>query len=582
MTNILIHELPEQTQVLVTRLRAVLRDVPGGPASALLTRATIDQAENEPRMVLTGQYSSGKSSLIKALTDGAVQPDIDADIATGEVTEYEWDGAVVLVDTPGVQSGLRSHDELAMDAIGNADFILFVVTVNLFDDASRDFLRRLANGLQMHGQMIVVITQTSKRSAADGVREQAVQDALGTVTYRLPIVEVDSVDYMRGLEGGKNADAFKQRSRIDDLRATINRISAERGNLARLRQPLHLVRQLCDEAQALFAQDNTSRAALALLASQARAISQRRFMLDQSFARIDAEFKRDCLVDVVGFVDTASMLPDDEGQGRTVLEAAEARLIESLERHATEFAERINQLADSEFDTLSEELLEIGESNRLDLLLRPSGAVSLDAPDRVRADTSATSSQAARAAIAVDWQKIGDLIKRGQGWWGAGEGLQQASGSLGHTLVKDVGHTFGYKFKPWQALKIADKIGKAAKVGGFVISAGTAGYEVWKNEREARAAQVQSERQHSALVTEIMGHADTIASDARHELATIIDPPLDKLLDEIRVSQEQILNAERTRTSTAGELRAIAAEADRLLSLSAGVAPAQGEGDDVE
>lgn len=227
MTNVLIHELPEQTQVLVTRLRAILRDVPGDAASALLTRATIDQAD-KPRMVLTGQYSSGKSSLIKALTDGAVQPDIDADIATGEVTEYEWDGAVILVDTPGVQSGVRSHDELAMDAIGNADFILFVVTVNLFDDASRDFLRRLANGLQMHGQMIVVITQTSKRSAADGVREQAVQDALGTVTFNLPIVEVDSVDYMRGLEGGKNAAAFKQRSRIDDLRATINRVSAER------------------------------------------------------------------------------------------------------------------------------------------------------------------------------------------------------------------------------------------------------------------------------------------------------------------------------------------------------------------
>lgn len=580
MTNVLIHELPEQTQVLVTRLRAALRDVPGDAASALLTRATIDQAD-KPRMVLTGQYSSGKSSLIKALTDGAVQPHIDADIATGEVTEYEWDGAVVLVDTPGVQSGLRSHDELAMDAIGNADFILFVVTVNLFDDASRDFLRRLANGLQMHGQMIVVITQTSKRSAADGVREQAVQDALGTVTFNLPIVEVDSVDYMRGLEGGKNADAFRQRSRIDDLRATINRVSAERGDLARLRQPLHLVRQLCDEAQGLFAQDDTSRAALALLTAQARAISQRRFMLDQSCARVDAEFKRDCLVDVVGFVDTASTLPDDEAQARTVLEAAEARLIESLERHATEFAERINQLAGSEFDTLSEELLEIGESNRLDLLLRPSGAVSLDAPDRVRADTSATSSQAG-AAIAVDWQKIGDLIKRGQGWWGAGDGLQQASGSLGHKLVKDVGHTFGYKFKPWQAVKIADKIGKAAKVGGFVISAGTAGYEVWKNEREARAAQIQSERQHSALVTEIMGHADKIASDARRELAAIIDPPLNKLLDEIRASQDQILNTESTRTSAAGELQEIATEADRLLSLSADVAPAQGEGDTVE
>ncbi|WP_374460247.1 GTPase [Microbacterium sp.] len=518
-------------------------------------------------MVLTGQYSSGKSSLIKALTDGAVEPLIDADIATGEVTEYEWDGAVVLVDTPGVQSGLRSHDELAMDAIGNADFILFVVTVGLFDDASRDFLQRLANGLQLHGQMIVVITQTSKRAAAEGVRQQAVQDALGTATFSLPIVEVDSVDYMRSLQGGSRAEAFRDRSRIDDLRAMINQVSAERGQLARLRQPLHLIRQLCDEAHELFTPDDTSRAALALLAAQSRAISQRRFMLDQSFARADAEFKRDCLVDVVGFVDTASTLPDDQTQAREMLADAEARLIESLERHATAFAERINKLADTEFDTLSEELLEIGESNRLDLLLRPSGAVSLDAPERVHSGASVSADHAA-VPIAVDWQKIGDLIKRGQGWWGAGDGLREASGSLGHKLVKDVGHSFGYKFKPWQALKIADKIGKAAKVGGFVISAGTAGYEVWKNEREARAAQIQSERQHSALVTEIMGHADKIAYDARRELAAIIDPPLDDLLDEIRAAQDEILGADRARTSAADELRAIADEADRLLSES--------------
>lgn len=566
MTKVLIHELPGQSERLLARLQAVLGEAPGNVAGGLLARATNHHTE-KPRMVLTGQYSSGKSSLIKALTDGAVEPVIDADIATGEVTEYEWDGAVVLVDTPGVQSGLRSHDELAMDAIGNADFILFVVTVSLFDDASRDFLRRLANGLQLHGQMIVVITQTSKRAAEEGVRQQAVQDALGTATFNLPIVEVDSVDYMRSLDGGSRAEAFRQRSRIDDLRAMINQVSAERGELARLRQPLHLIRQLCDEAQELFTPDSTSRAALALLAAQSRAISQRRHMLDQSFARADTDFKRECLVDVRGFVDTASTLPDDQTQAREMLAVAEARLIESLERHATAFAERINKLADTEFDTLSEELLEIGESNRIDLLLRPSGAVSLDAPERVHSSASVSADHAA-VPIAVDWQKIGDLIKRGQGWWGAGDGLRKASGSLGHKLVKDVGHSFGYKFKPWQALKIADKIGKAAKVGGFVISAGTAGYEVWKNEREARAAQIQSERQHSALVTEIMGHADKIAYEARRELATIIDPPLDDLLDEIRAAQDEILSADQARTSAADELRAIADEADRLLSES--------------
>ena len=51
----------------------------GSLATALLERARVEPRE-KPRMVLTGQFSSGKSSLIKALTDGAVDPVIDADI----------------------------------------------------------------------------------------------------------------------------------------------------------------------------------------------------------------------------------------------------------------------------------------------------------------------------------------------------------------------------------------------------------------------------------------------------------------------------------------------------------------------
>src|SRR5690606_30565213 len=131
---------------------------------------------------------------------------------------------------------------------------------------------------------------------------------------------------------------------------------------------------------------------------------------------------------------------------------------------------------ESEFDTLSEELLEIGQSNRVEQLLRPTGTVSLQAPDRVDADPKETPI-GTPTTLQLNWHEIGELIKRGQGWWGAGGGLRDASGSLGHKIVKDVGHVFGHKFKPWQALKIADKLGKAAKVGGFLVQAGAAGYE---------------------------------------------------------------------------------------------------------
>jgi hypothetical protein len=567
MTDILVHELPGQTEALMERLRTLLETVPGASADEYLRRAVIAPADR-PRMVLTGQFSSGKSSLIKALTDGAVDPAIDADIATDDVTSYEWDGAVTLVDTPGVQSGLRTHDQLASDAVASADFILFVITVGLFDDASRDYLRYLAHGRELFPQMVVVITQTSKQSAAEGVRERAVQDALGTATSNLPISEVDSVYYLRSLDGGPRAETLRERSGIDDLRARINSISEARGRLAQLRQPLQLIRQLCDESQTIFAEDEKAKLALALLASQAAAITERRRTLEDQVTTAEASFRSRCLDDVRGFVDTASALPGDGAEASAALKDAEARLVEALERHASVLAARINQLAESEFDRLEERLNEIGDENRATRLSQLA-EIDLDTPHHVTAKIAGGSSEHG-AGLRVDWAEVADLIKKGQGWWGAGSGgLKGASGSMGHRVVKDVGHAFGAKFKPWQAVKIADTIGKAARVGGFAIQVGAAAYGVWQDERRARAEQVASERQHAALITEIMAHADGIAADARRQLAALTEPIFDQILTPIRAQQEEILKARASRSAGATELASISSEAERLLQLSA-------------
>ncbi|GAA1622738.1 GTPase [Actinoplanes couchii] len=556
MTNVLVHELPARARELMSRLQDVLRS--DDRATELLARARL-QSRDRPRMVLTGQFSSGKSSLIKALTDGAVDPVVDADIATDTVTEYEWDAAVVLVDTPGVQSGLRNHDELAVSAIGDADFVLFVITVNLFDDASRDYLQHLANGLRLAGQMIVVITQAGKLSAGDGVREKAVHDALGTPAFTLPIAEVDSVYYLRSLDGGSRADLLRTRSGIDGLRERINRISADGGQLAQLRQPLHLIRQLCDEAQQLFADDPRAQTALGLLAAQRAAISERRHMIEQSLVAAESAFTSACLADATAFADTVMGLPGD------AVPAAETRLWEALDRHFERFAHAINRLTEMQFDKLTERMLEIGDSNRARQLL-VSGDVALETPDGVRLGSPAGPLHE-RLGAGVDWRLVTDQISKGRQWWGAGDGLRNASGSTGHTVVKEVGHLFGKKFKPWEALKIADGIGKAVKFGGYALQAGLAGYEVFREERAARRIQIENEQRHAAIVTEIMGHAGRITADARRQLWQTIDPPMDAFLADNQAAQAEILDAGAASGAATGELRAIAAEADRLLSV---------------
>ena len=82
------------------------------------------------RLVFAGQYSAGKSSILKMLT-GRTDIAIGADITTQQAHTYDWNG-IEVVDTPGIHTQLRpDHDEISYDAIASADMLVFVVTNEL-------------------------------------------------------------------------------------------------------------------------------------------------------------------------------------------------------------------------------------------------------------------------------------------------------------------------------------------------------------------------------------------------------------------------------------------------------------------
>lgn len=68
-------------------------------------------------------------------------------------------------------------------------------------------------------------------------------------------------------------------------------------------------------------------------------------------------------------------------------------------------------------------------------------------------------------------------------------GLKSVSGSTLHSAIKEVGGFFGYKFKAWEAVKIADKIGKGAKFLGpamVVFGVGMQMYDDYQQSEHAK------------------------------------------------------------------------------------------------
>lgn len=112
-------------------------------------------------IVFVGQYSAGKSSIIKMLTKNEGIEVGDA-ITTQQYTQYVWNG-MYIVDTPGIQTGIREdHDAITAEAIQKSDLIVFVITNELFNPTILRYFNKLAYDMGKGKQMILAINKMSR------------------------------------------------------------------------------------------------------------------------------------------------------------------------------------------------------------------------------------------------------------------------------------------------------------------------------------------------------------------------------------------------------------------------------------
>ena len=140
-------------------------------AAGLDIRINENEDTGNIKLVFAGQYSAGKSSILKMLT-GRNDIAIGAGITTQKAHSYDWNGLEV-VDTPGIHTELRpDHDEISYSAISSADMLVFVVTNELFDSYLAEHFRKLAIDKDKAGEMILVVNKMDR--ASDGKDRKSV------------------------------------------------------------------------------------------------------------------------------------------------------------------------------------------------------------------------------------------------------------------------------------------------------------------------------------------------------------------------------------------------------------------------
>ena len=134
------------------------------------------KAEDKICISFVGQYSAGKSTIIKALTgDSSIL--IDSDIATSSVKGYNWGENFILMDTPGLNTNEnQEHDAMTQEAIKKSDLLIYCITSDLFNGQTKIDFKNLASNYKE--KLFLVVNKMSKESGEYNVLVKNYSDSI--------------------------------------------------------------------------------------------------------------------------------------------------------------------------------------------------------------------------------------------------------------------------------------------------------------------------------------------------------------------------------------------------------------------
>lgn len=488
------------------------------------------------RLAFVGQYSSGKSTIISALT-GNKDILIDANIATDKTTEYRWNN-IILMDTPGILAGkVEEHDEITKAALKECDLIFYVLTSQLFDDAIFNNFIDLAYNQHLADKMFIVV---NKMNMEYGDYAQLVHNYTTSLqnTFKergydfsaFPVAFIDANDYLEGFKNGD--DEFIQVSNFEKFINDLNSFVSSKGLIKKqFDTPVRILQSYAKDIAISEVDQN--------LAEFYRQFEQRLSISER-------ELKRD-VSDVLYSFETDAMtkvsaLSSEIGSlGEAEWKAQQEELNKSLQQSINTTSTKIEKVVEQNYTDLLKEVENFGQRDTLAKYISSIDA-KLNSPNISIEERNNLNYQ----KRALDWlksgaAKVGDMAPGVNGVFG---GISNASGSQLHNIVLNVGHFFGKSFRPWEAVRWASNIAKVAKFGIPVV---TAGIDIWMQLREEkkendRLRQIKESK--NQFITGYQGEMNKVKGQFENYLNTVLENYRDKRND-VNKSKDEIIKASK-------------------------------------
>lgn len=551
--------LQENLYSLKERTRALLVST-NNQDLALRLDTELEAATERKKLCIAfvGQYSSGKSTIISAMT-GNKHIKIDANVATDVVSKYDWHD-IVLMDTPGILAGkVERHDEATKNALKDSDLIFYVLTSQLFDDVIFDNFIDLAYNQHLADKMFIVINKMGMES---GEYEELVKNYTfslqrtfierGYNIDEFPIAFIDANDYIEGID--ENDSEFVALSHFERFLDMLNTFVKKKGLIKKqFDTPVRILQSylkdikvssvdktLCDFYNQ-FEQKLTS--------------SQREIKRDVE--QILYSFDSSCMNEVILLSNEIGAIDENDWTQK------QNGLNSRLRNMISEVSDNIEASITGNYDRL---LQEINDFSGKEALVRYAETIDgkINSPSvSIEEKKSLKMQKKSLDLLRQGANKVSGLAPGVDKLFG---GISHASGSSLHEIVLNVGHFFGKSFKPWEAVRWASNIAKVAKFGIPVI---TAGIDIWMQFREdnkenERLEQIKSSK--NQFVTGYQSEINNIKSHFDSYLRAILENYSNKR-NEINKSKDELLEVSKRNSELGKSIKSLEGEYSEFIEI---------------
>lgn len=536
-TNLKIAELSNKLQTLINKTYELLEKTNNIELQKKL-KAELEALKNRTDLTVAfvGQYSSGKSTIISAIT-GNKDIKIDANVATDKVSEYRWNN-IVLLDTPGILAGkVERHDEYTKEALKKSDLIVYVITSQLFDDIIFENFIDIAYNQALKDKMLIAVNKMSMEAGEFEELQKKYTTSIKSIfaergyDFDFEVVFIDAADYIEGVED--NDDEFIQLSNFNKFISTLNDFVNRKGLIKKqFDTPIRLLKGSVSDIAMSEVDPNLQ------------------VLLEQGIKKIKGS-KRD--IEKAVRLEISRMEQELKNKGYEVGNMIGECSKEDFERAQDEYnqyvknrVEETKDIIESQIEQENEELItEIEEFSKKDAVVAYQESIEKKLQSNINLSaTQRVSLEKQRDILGFLQKGTGNIanmaIKNA-----SLNGLKAVSGSNLHRAVLSVGKFFGHNFKPWGAIKIAGNISKVAKFAGTALAGLGIVIDVVQEEKEENRIKeiVAAKAQFFASVRDFVSG---VVKDLEAMFSDYIRNSYEQKLEDLNTQKIEIVNLSNT------------------------------------